>query len=225
MNRNWPYWYCNWPYRYHNWLYRHHRLPYWYTNYSTPFVVNQSPSHWVFFGVSFARNRNWYIFFEPHEVPTVFPFINFSCKGSFSFGQSSKHISADHVRCEHIYFYMVTSVGLVLYILADLGLHGELLTKQMCFLVHSYARLARIALQNKQAYFHLPESCLQTSMKRTYAHHTRLFSNGIPLIKLSSNRIGIKWWTESWLERTASASCEYNVHMHITFLSTNSNES
>ena len=49
--------------------------------------------------------------------------------------------SGMNTRC----FYMVTSVGLVLYMLADLGQHGELLTKRMIFLVQPSARLVRIA--------------------------------------------------------------------------------
>ena len=42
-------------------------------------------------------------------VSTVFLFINFSCKGSFFFGQSLKHLSADCPRCEHRCFYTATS--------------------------------------------------------------------------------------------------------------------
>ena len=57
----------------------------------------------MFFGFSIPRNRSRYIFSKPYKVPTVFPFINFSCQGSFFFGQSSKCLSADCLRCEHTY--------------------------------------------------------------------------------------------------------------------------
>ena len=98
---------------------------------------------------SSPRNRNRYIFFfEPCEVPTVSPFFNFSCKGSFFFGQFSKCLSDDRLRCEHRRFYMIISVGLVSYILADLGPRGELLTKQTSVLVQPYGLLARTALKN-----------------------------------------------------------------------------
>ena len=60
-------------------------------------------------------------------------FFNFSREGSYFFGQSSKHLSADHHRCEHRDFYKVSSVGLVSYILADQRPRGELLTKQTSF--------------------------------------------------------------------------------------------
>ena len=128
----WPDWYCNWPYQYHDWPYR-------YTDYSTPFVVDQflsvnaiADTRWVFFDFFFPRNKNWYIFFEPCQVPTVTvsPFIDFSCKDSFFCGLSLKHLSADRLRP----FYMVTSLRLVSNILADL-LCGKLLTKQKSFLV------------------------------------------------------------------------------------------
>ena len=102
MNRNWLYRYRNWPYRYHNW-------PCQYTDYCTSFAVNRSLSESMqsrthiecssFF--SFQRNRNRYIFFEPFEVPTGFPFINFSYVGSLFFGQSWKRLSADHLGCLH----------------------------------------------------------------------------------------------------------------------------
>ena len=52
-------------------------------------------------------------------------------------GQSLKRLSADRPRCERRRFYMVTSVGLVSYVFADLGPHGELLTRQTSFLVQT----------------------------------------------------------------------------------------
>ena len=156
MNHNWPYRLCNWQYQYRNWPYQYRNRPYRYTDYSTPFAVNQSLSESMqsptsiesFFRFSFPRNQNQYIFFKLCEVPTVFPFINFSCEGSFFFRQSSKHLSVDRRRCEHRCFYMAASVGLVPYILADLEPCGELLTKQTSFLMQPYARLARISSQN-----------------------------------------------------------------------------
>ena len=69
----------------------------------------------MFFGFSFQRNWNRYIFFEPCEAPIPFPFIKFCCEGNFFCGQSLKRLSADRLRCEHRRFYMVTSVKLVLY--------------------------------------------------------------------------------------------------------------
>ena len=106
------------------------------------------------FWFPFQRNRNRHIFFEPFKIPIVFGFISFSCEGSFFSGQqSSKGLSADRLRCEHRRFYMVTSVGLVSYIVPDLGLRGKLLTNQTSFLVQPYARLARIALRNFTSLF------------------------------------------------------------------------
>ena len=103
----------------------------------------------VFFRFFFLRNRNQYIFFESCEVQKSFSFFFiFSCEGSFFFGKSSKCLSVDRLRCEQRRFYVVTSVGLVLYILADLGPCGELLTKQTSFLVQPFVRLARTELQN-----------------------------------------------------------------------------
>ena len=117
---------------------------------------------------------------EPCEVPAVFPFINLFCEGSFFFGQSSKRLSADRLRCEHRRFYMATSVGLVSYILADLGPRGELLTKQPSFLVQPKARLARIASRHFGSLFRLKQSRLQASTKHTYARDTAPFSSGMP---------------------------------------------
>ena len=37
------------------------------------------------------QKSNRHSYFKPCQVPTVFPLINFSCRGSFFFGQSSKH--------------------------------------------------------------------------------------------------------------------------------------
>ena len=109
-----------------------------------PFVVNrslsesmQSPTH-IECSSSFLSQEIRTDIFSLGEVPAVFPFINFSCEGSFFFGQSSKHLSADRLKCEHRRLSMATSVRLVSHILADLGLHGKLLTKQMSFLVQPY---------------------------------------------------------------------------------------
>ena len=149
----------------------------------------RSPTHieWVFFRVFFPRNLNRYIFFEPCEVPTAFHFMNCSCEGGFFFGQSSKRLSADRLRCEHRRFYMVTSVGLVSYILADLGLRGELLTKQTSFLVLCATCENRVTKLCKPIYFHLPQSRLQASTKHTYVRDTRPFSNGTPPSQFRTN--------------------------------------
>ena len=61
-------------------------------------------------------------------------------------------------------------------------------------------------------------SRLQSSMKRTFERDTRPFSNGTPPTQLRTNWIGIKWRTWSRLERTASATLGYNVHIN-NFLS------
>ena len=127
----------------------------------------QLPNTLSVFGFSFPRNRKQYIFFKPCEVPTVFPFVNFSCEGSFFFGQSSNCLSADCFRCEQRCFYRVTSFGLVLYILIDLGPRGELFTKQTGFLVQPYARLARITFQ-KFACLFSPATILIASLQETH---------------------------------------------------------
>ena len=130
----------------------------------------------MFFGFSFSRNRNRYIFFEQYEVPTVLPFINFFCKGSFFFGQYSKCLSADCLRCERRRFYKVTSVGLVSYILADLGPRGELLKKQTSFLVQTYAQVARITSQNFASLFSLARILLASLHKmKVRAQHQAIF--------------------------------------------------
>ena len=64
MNRNWPY-------RYRNWC---TRLQYTFRGKSISVRVYAiDDTHWVFFGFSYPRNRSRYIFFEPCEVPIVFP--------------------------------------------------------------------------------------------------------------------------------------------------------
>ena len=152
-------------YQYCNWLYR-------YTFHGKSISIRGyaiANTHWVFFGVSFPRNQNWYIFFKPCKVPIVSPFIDISCEGSFFFGQSSKRLSADRLRCEHRCFYMVTSIGLVLYILTDLGLHGKLLTKQTSCLMQPYAWFA---LRNFASLFS-PATIMLASLHEThvYAQH------------------------------------------------------
>ena len=96
-------------------------------------------------------------------------FFNFSCEDSFFFGQSSKHLSADRLRCEHRLFYMVTSVGLNCFVhTRNPGPRGELLTKQTSFLVQPYARLARIALQ------HFTNLVLPATISLTRLHETHV---------------------------------------------------
>ena len=71
---------------------------------------------------------------------------------------------------------MVTSVGLVSYILADLGPRGELLTKQTSFLVQPYARLTKITLQNFISLFS-PAAISLASLHETHAgaRHKAIF--------------------------------------------------
>ena len=103
----------------------------------------------------------------PPPPPPPPPFINFSCEGSFFFGQSSRRLSADRLRCEHRRFYMATSVGLVSYLFVDLGPRGALLTMQTSFVVQLYARLARIALRNFASLFS-PATISLASLHETY---------------------------------------------------------
>ena len=106
---------------------------------------------------------------------------------AFSFSQSWKRLLADCLRCEHRRFNMTTSEGLVSYILADLGPHGDLLTKQTSFLVQQYMWLARIALR-KFASLYLPATIsLASPTKRMYACNTRPFSNSMPPNQLRTN--------------------------------------
>ena len=128
-----------------------------------------------------------YIFFEPCKVPTVFPLINSSCVASFFFGQSSKLLSANRLRCDH----------------RCLQLHGYF--HRTCF-VHTHRprtawRTSRKAnkfsctmqglresrYETLQAYFRLPQSRLQAFLKCMYAHDTRPFSNGTPPSQLRTN--------------------------------------
>ena len=164
----------------------------------------QSPTHTECSSGFFPpRNRNRYIFFESCEVLAVFPFINMSCEDRFSFGQSSKLLSADRLRCDtDVRFYGATSVGFVSYILADLGLREELMRLCAAYenshkaneFSHAAMRGFRESLHKTlQAYFHLPQSRLQASTKRTQARDARPFSNGTPSSQLKTNRIGIKW--------------------------------
>ena len=133
----------------------------------------------------------------------------------FFFSQSSKLLSADSLRSEQRCFYIVTSIRFVSYILTDLRPHGELLTEQTSFLMQPYARFVRIVLGNFKAYFRLPQSRLQASMKRMYTHNTMPFSNNRPLSQLRTNWIRIRWQTWSRLEHKASATRGYNVDVHI----------
>ena len=127
----------------------------------------------MFFGFSLPRNRNRYIFFDHAKLEQL---INFSCEGSVFLGQSLKRLSANRLRCEHRHFYKVTPVGLVLYILADLGPPGEVLTKQTIFLVQPYARFARIALQKFASQFS-PATISLESLHKTHVcvRHQAIF--------------------------------------------------
>ena len=98
----------------------------------------------MFFGFSFPKNRNRYIFFEPCEVLTIFPTISLAM------------VAFSLVSLRNVFQPIVSGVNrrvcvasfeIVSYIFADLGPSGELLTKQTSFLVQRYARLGRIVLR------------------------------------------------------------------------------
>ena len=95
-----------------------------------------------------------------------FPLINFSCKGSLFFGHSLKHLPAYCLRCEHKRFYMVSSIGLVLYI--HTRPHGKLLTKQTSFLVQPYARQNCVINLHKTIF-----ACPNLACKPPCKAHTR----------------------------------------------------
>ena len=81
---------------------RYHHWPHRYTDYSTPFACSSIlPSQ---------ETGADTFYFEPRKVPS-FNFFNFSCGGSFLFGQSSKRLPADRLRCERL--YVDTTVGFV----------------------------------------------------------------------------------------------------------------
>ena len=89
-----------------NWQYR-------YTDYSMPFAENQS-----------SQCSRWHTsivlpFFLPKKPEPIHVLWAMWSSNNFSsfipFGQSLKHLSADHLRYEHRCFYMVSSVGLVSY--------------------------------------------------------------------------------------------------------------
>ena len=145
----------------------------------------QSPTHVECSSIfSFPRNRNQYIFFEPCEVPAVFPYFSFSCKGSFFFGQSLKRLSG-RLRCEHRRFHMNTLVGLVSYALADRVANFS--HSKRVFSRNPMRDLPESRYKTSQAYFRLPRSRLQAPFKRTYAHDTRPFSNCTPPSQLRTN--------------------------------------
>ena len=126
--------------------------------YSTLFAVNrplseslQSPTHIECSSGFLSQETRTDTFSSSHvRSPNSSSLFQFFCEGSFlsslfwggggrgegegGGGQSSKRLSGNRLRCEHRRFYMVTSVGLVSCILADLGPSGELLTKQTSFL-------------------------------------------------------------------------------------------
>ena len=150
------------------------------------------------------------------QSSSSFPHINFYCKSSFYFGQSSKCLSTDHLTCEHRCFYMATYVRLVSYILTDLGPSGNFSQSKWIFSCNPTLRLWELHHETLHAYFRLPQSRLQASTKGTYAHDTRPFPNGTLPSQFKTNWINIIWRTWSRLEHTASATCSYNVYT--TFL-------
>ena len=125
----------------------------------------QSPTHIERSSVFPPQETGTDTFFSSNAKFIFSFFFQFFCEGCFFFGQSSKCLSAGRLRCEHRHFYMVTSVGLVSYILAALGL----VTKQNGFLAQPYAWLARIALQN----FTRPFSPATISLASLHETHGR----------------------------------------------------
>ena len=135
MNRNWPYRYRNWPYRYT-------RLQYTFRGKSIS-VYAIDDTHWLSVLRFFIPKKPEPIhFLRALWSSNSFPFISSSCQRSLFFGRSSKRLSAANFRYENRRVFMTTFVGLVSYILVNLGPLGELLTKQ------TYTRLVWIALQN-----------------------------------------------------------------------------
>ena len=101
MNPNWPYRYRNWSYQIRNWSYR-------YTDYSTSFVVNQSLSEFMkslthidCSSGFLSQETGTDTFLWAMQSSSSFSLYQFLLQGSFFFGQSSKSLSADHLRCEH----------------------------------------------------------------------------------------------------------------------------
>ena len=117
----------------------------------------------MLFSVSFQRNQNLYIFPSSISLST----IDFSLCHSLIFQLIASGVTTDA-------FNMVTSVGLVSYILADLGPRGELLTKQTS--LQPYARLPRIALRNFASLFS-PATISLASLHETHVslRHKAIF--------------------------------------------------
>ena len=219
MNHNWSYWYHNWPYRY--------------TDYSTPFImVNRSlpvyaiaDTHWMFFGFSFPRNWNRYIFFKLCEVLIVFPLPNSLPRVAFSLVnlQNVFQLISSGVNTDVSTWLL--PLDLFCTYLQTYNRMANFSQSKWVFLCNLMRSLWESHCKTSQAYFRLPQSRLQVSTKHTYAHDTRPFSNSMPSNHLRTNWIGIKWQTWLRLEHTASATPSYNAHIHIKIFSPNLDKS
>ena len=153
-------------------------------------------------------------------------FIFFPCKGSSFFGRASKRRLADRIRCEPRHFYVVSYFRRTCFVHTRRPRTAwRAPTKAKVFSCNPLRDLRESRYKTSQAYFHLPQSRLQASAKRTHAHATRPFSNGTPRNQLRTHRIGTQWRTRSWLERTALTTLGYNVHMPMRTFSPNLDES
>ena len=212
MNRNSPY-RCSWPYRYRN-------LPYWYTNYSTPFAVNQSLSESIQPPTNFLfQETGTDTFSSSHaKLQQFFPLSISLVRVAFSlvilwkvFQMIAWGVNTDASTWLLPWYLFCTCI------LADLGPCSELLTKHMSILVQPFARLARIASQNFEGIFS-PATISLASLHKTHTC-TR------PPRQLRTNWFSIKWQTWSQLEYMAPATRCYNVHIHIQFFSANLDKS
>ena len=121
------------------------------------------------------------------------------------FGQSSKRLSADHLRHEHRGFYMVTSIGLVPYILADLALQGKLLTKHKNFLMQPSAWFARITFTKLHKPILACHNLICKPPQNAHVCETLGYFQTVHLQANSGQSDSEKWKTRLRLEHSASA--------------------
>ena len=154
MNCNWLYWYCDRLYRY--------------TDYSTPFVViqsMQSPTHIECSPVFLSQETGTNAFFSSHaKIKQFFPWSISLARVAVSLVslQNIFQLITSGVNTDASTWLLLLGLFLYSYILADLGLHGEL-RKQTSFLVLPYAQLVKIVLQNFTSLF-LPATFLLASL-------------------------------------------------------------
>ena len=216
-----------------NWLYQYPIWPYRCTDYSTPFAVNwslsvsESMQSWTHIECSsgfLSRGTRSHTFSSCHVK--FEQFIPLSISRCFFFGQSSKRLSADRLRCEHRRFNIATSVGDLFSAYSQISDRGANFSQsKRVFSCSPMRGFRESCLETSQNFFHMPQYHLQASTKRTYVRYTRPFLNDTPQSQLRTNWIGIKWQTWSRLKRTASATHDYNVHIHIQLFSPNLDKS